>query len=291
MGNILKITNLQKSFGKKTVLKNVNLTMEEGHVIGIVGASESGKSTLLRTMMGMASVDEGRIEMFGNQINRNNQPKVQNVGALIQAPSFYQLFTGLEHLKLYDNSPDADQQIAFVSDYFKMNDYLSQPVSSYSLAMKQKLGLALAMVNHPQMLILDEPFVHLNMADQKRVTESIEKAKQAGQTVVITAENLTEITNLVDDVVVLDQGTVVTAGSLADLLDKSAQVYYLRTDADQTAQKLLKARGYLATKDDPIELTVSGSDSLNPLFQLLIDSQIQIESITCQHFVIGNCQF
>lgn len=100
MGNILKITNLQKSFGKKTVLKNVNLTMEEGHVIGIVGASESGKSTLLRTMMGMASVDEGRIEMFGNQINRNNQPKVQNVGGTDPSTKFLSTFYWFGTLKI-----------------------------------------------------------------------------------------------------------------------------------------------------------------------------------------------
>ena len=168
MATILKIENLTKRVKNHTLLDHVNLTIEESGVYGIIGRNGSGKSVLFKSIAGLLKPTEGTITLFNDRIDQGNFPN--NFGALLDTPGFLPNYTGFRNLKLLASIQDKvkDEEIRSTIEFVGLNPDSKTPVRKYSLGMKQRLGIAQAIMEKPKFLILDEP---MNGLDESGVNE------------------------------------------------------------------------------------------------------------------------
>jgi ABC-type multidrug transport system, ATPase component len=164
---LLKIKDLNKSFGNKEVLKNINFTVQQGHIIGLIGANGAGKTTIMKAILGILPFN-GKITINNKEVSIRQHQPLQTVGALIEYPGLYPYLTGREQLRLFSTGKDREKRVNDIISKLKMDHFADQKTKSYSLGMKQKLGVGLALLNNPQFVILDEP---MNGLDPKATKE------------------------------------------------------------------------------------------------------------------------
>ena len=226
---ILDVEGLSKNFGSKKVLQNVSFSVDRGHIVGLVGPNGAGKSTIMKAILGLFSYPSGKISIDGRPVSQTSHQELEKVGALIEYPGIYPFLSGLQHLELFSNDGVTRDQIMDIVDKMKMGSYIKRRAKTYSLGMKQKLGIALALVNHPELVILDEPMNGLDpQANKDLRTIILELAKQ-GTTFLISSHILSELEKLIDDLVVIDKGQIVYRGGTAALESGDTKVMVLKT--------------------------------------------------------------
>lgn len=194
--NIIKTNNLCKQFGKTTRVKNLNLSVEEGTIYGFLGPNGAGKSTTLKMILGLIKPTAGNISVFEKQINSNNRLEVlKDIGSLIESPSYYGHLTGYENLKIVQalrNVPD--ENITNALKIVRLENQKDKRVCHYSLGMKQRLGIAAAILANPKLLILDEPTNGLDPAGIQEIRELIiSLPTKFGMTVIVSSHLLSEV--------------------------------------------------------------------------------------------------
>ena len=159
--DVLTVEHLTKKIGNKTILEDVSLNLKRGQIIGLVGANGAGKTSLMKVILGYSSYQDGTFRII------ENKNKKSNVGALIENPGIYPFMSGYDNLKLLNETKNTHDIDTIVSQ-LDMDDYIHNKAKTYSLGMKQKLGIAIAFLNQPQLIILDEP---MNGLDPKAVRD------------------------------------------------------------------------------------------------------------------------
>lgn len=167
MEKVVTLTKIAKSFGKLQVLKDINLEINVGEILGLIGPSGSGKSTIIKIALGMENADQGEAKIFGQTMP--NRQLLAQIGYMAQTDALYLSLTGRENLKFYAqmkgiNRQAMTDQIAHVVDVVDLNEAIDQPVQGYSGGMMRRLSLAIALLGDPQLLILDEPTVGIDPA-------------------------------------------------------------------------------------------------------------------------------
>ncbi|WP_447084041.1 ATP-binding cassette domain-containing protein, partial [Staphylococcus aureus] len=148
--SILSVNHLSKKINNKIILENISFSLDEGHIVGLVGANGAGKTSLMKVILGYSDYQEGNFTSIRQDENHCN------IGALIENPGLYPFMSGYDNLKLLNES-NSTNPINQITDELKMNKYIHNKVKTYSLGMKQKLGIAIAFLNSPKLIILDEP--------------------------------------------------------------------------------------------------------------------------------------
>lgn len=171
---ILTVKHLNKSYGHQPVLRDVSFECTQGRIVGLVGANGAGKTTIMKAILGLLSTD-GEIQIAGESMQFDHHPILATVGSLIEYPSLYPYMSGWDNLRLFADGPDAQARLAAVVSALNMTDYIHQKARHYSLGMKQKLGVALAFLNQPQLVILDEPMNGLDPQGTKELRDFILK--------------------------------------------------------------------------------------------------------------------
>ncbi|HCY4944701.1 TPA: ABC transporter ATP-binding protein, partial [Staphylococcus aureus] len=166
--NILTVENLTKKIGNKTILENISLTLNSGQIIGLVGANGAGKTSLMKVILGYSSYQEGNFKVT------EIKEKKSNIGALIENPGIYPFMSGYDNIRLLNETKNTHDIDSIVSQ-LKMEEYIHNKAKTYSLGMKQKLGIAIAFLNQPQLIILDEPMNGLDPRAVRDVRELIVK--------------------------------------------------------------------------------------------------------------------
>lgn len=242
MTNILKIENLTKSYDKNIVLKNVNLEIQEGSIFGLIGPNGAGKSTLMKSILGLVKKDSGKISLYGKELNEKNQKETnKNLGSLIEAPSFYDHLTAYDNLDLICdmkniNKDKIDKTLRDVG-LIKSKD---KKVREFSLGMKQRLGIAIALIGNPKLLILDEPINGLDpygIEEMRDLFKSI--VKNSNTSILISSHILDEIEKISTHIGILKNGALTYTGSLKDYRDLHPPVIVLKTSDNLKASKLL----------------------------------------------------
>lgn len=279
MNNILEIQNLTKHFGNKTALDQVNFHIQKGHIVGLVGPNGAGKTTIMRAILGMVKCDHGQVKIDGDLITPINHPKLQQVGALIDYPGIYPYMTGYEQLKLYATGPDAEEKISQIVTELDMDSYIDKKTKAYSLAMKQKLGIAMALVNRAKFLVLDEPLNGLDSKASQNLQKLLKELAASGTTILISSHNLRELQNLVDDVIMIDQGKVVSAAPITEIAPEKIHSFVLETSDDMNARDLLEENNYPI--EDQQQLIISSAEPtiLAKTLRFLIESGIDVYSV------------
>ena len=170
--NVLTVEHLTKKIGKKTILEDVSLKLDQGQIAGLVGANGAGKTTLMKVILGYSNYQKGQFNVI------ENKHKKSNIGALIESPGIYPFMSGYDNLKILNESKNSNDIDTIVSQ-LKMNEYIHNKAKTYSLGMKQKLGIAIAFLNQPQLIILDEPMNGLDPKAVRDVRELIIKDRKS----------------------------------------------------------------------------------------------------------------
>lgn len=242
MTTIITTTGLCKRYGHVLRVKDLDLSVQEGAVYGFLGPNGAGKSTTLKMILGLAKPSAGSITVFGKQVNNRNRLAIlKEVGSLIESPSYYGHLTGEENLRIVQTLrgiPEKD--IQRVLHIVRLENQKNKTVGQYSLGMKQRLGLACALLGNPRLLILDEPTNGLDPAGIQEMRELIcSLPRQYGMTVVVSSHLLSEIDQMASNVGIISKGELIFQDSLPALHEKSQRNIAIRTLNNATAGKIL----------------------------------------------------
>jgi ABC-2 type transport system ATP-binding protein len=240
----LATRDLRKSYGKRVALAGLDLSVPTGVVYGFLGPNGAGKTTTMRLLTGLLHPDSGSIHLLGSPFTRGDRRRLFRVGALIEQPSFYPYLNGRQNLRelAATGAPVPKNRVEELLELVGLRDRAKDKVAGYSLGMKQRLGIAAALLSDPQLLLLDEPANGLDPAGIVAMRETLRHLAATGKTVFVSSHLLAEIQVMADVVGIIAAGRLVREGTMQQLLG-SQQVVRLRLqreDAD-AALKLLTA--------------------------------------------------
>lgn len=250
MGTVITTDSLTKKYGKKDVVKNLDLSVPGGSIYGFLGPNGAGKSTTMKMILGLIKPSKGKITVLGKEVNEKNRLSVlRNTGSLIESPSYYGHLSGAENLEIIctlKNVPPSE--IQRVLKIVRMEKQKDKKVSQYSLGMKQRLGLAAALLGNPKILLLDEPTNGLDPAGIQEMRELIcSLPNQYGMTVLVSSHLLSEIDQMATHVGIINQGELIFQDSLSALHKHSHSRLILKTDNDTEALSFLLSFGFSAS--------------------------------------------
>lgn len=246
METLLKLENVSKKYGRETVLKDVNLELKRGEIVGLVGPNGAGKSTIMKIISGLISNFDGTAMINGENI-RDMKCSSKKVGCLIENPGYYGSDTGFDNLKFCAKLSGAYSkiQIMDLAKRIGIDNALKKRVSNYSLGMKQKLGICMAMVGHPEILILDEPTNGLDPDTIPVVRNMIKySAEKMNCAVLVSSHILSEIEAVCDSVYFIRDGRII---SEKDIGSEERTVYSFSSDSPLQLIECLKKMGFYAT--------------------------------------------
>ena len=276
---MLKINQLDKFFGKKQVLHQISFEIKRGHIVGLIGANGAGKTTIMKAILGITAFD-GDIQLDDQKITVDNHSALEHVGALIEYPGLYPYLTGREQLLLFANGPQRHERVNQTIEELHLAAYADVKTKKYSLGMRQKLGIALAFVNRPELVSLDEPMNGLDPKATMALRQLIVRKRDEGTTFLISSHILSELQKVADDVIIIDQGRLIIDATMSELLKKSQTYFWIATDQDEMAQKLLAEQGYVVSNEEQgLKISRSSIPSINDLLKLLWRKDIVIKDI------------
>jgi ABC-type multidrug transport system ATPase subunit len=227
---VIHTEGLTKRYGKITVVEDLDLDVRSGDRYGFLGPNGSGKSTTVRMLLGLVFASSGSIELIGEPVPKQVRTALQKVGAIIESPAFWPNLSGRRNLALRDacgsggGRRDRDQRVAEALDRVGMTTIDERPVKAYSLGMKQRLGLAAALLRKPDLLVLDEPTNGLDPQGTLEIRELLIELNEAGTTVFLSSHQLIEIEALCTRVGMISAGRMVVQDELAALRQPTGQV-------------------------------------------------------------------
>jgi ABC-2 type transport system ATP-binding protein len=235
---------LVKRYGRITAVDEVDLTVKAGDVYGYLGPNGAGKTTTLRMMLGLITPDAGTVQLFGRDPLVEGVRALDGVAGFVEAPRFYPYLTGRRNLELVAalDGGDAAARIDAALDTVELADRARDKVGGYSHGMRQRLGLAGALLRDPRLLILDEPATGLDPAGMRDMRLLIRRLADDGITVLLSSHLMAEVEELCDRVVIIASGRVRYEGALEDLIATTAGRYELRTTDDERARQIAAAQ-------------------------------------------------
>jgi len=265
MSQIVSTHNLSKRYGNDYRVKDVNLSVCEGDIYGFLGPNGAGKSTTLKMILGLTRPTDGKVTVFGKDFEENRNLILSQTGSLIESPSYYGHLTGLENMRVIQRLRDVpDKNVSEALKIVRLENQKDKKVSQYSLGMKQRLGIAMALLSFPKLLILDEPTNGLDPAGIGEIRELIKSLPQRyGITVLISSHLLSEIEQIATSVGIINDGMMMFQGSMDALKNKNRPTIEIKTGHNKLAQELLLTKGL-----SPLHM----EDSL--MFEGLTDEQI-----------------
>ncbi len=245
MATIAQVRRLTKSFGSLKAVDELSFSVEEGDVYGFLGQNGAGKSTTLRMLLSLVYPTSGEIELLGLNLSSHRKAILQQVGAVIEHPELYPYFSGLENLSLFSRlsggrikRKELMQQLELVG----LADRATDKVHTYSMGMKQRLGIAVALVNDPALIILDEPTNGLDpqgIADIRHLI--LHLSRDRNKTLIVSSHLLAEMQVIANRMLIMDKGTKVVEGDMSALLDPSKTIVFLDSTNNEGARRMLEA--------------------------------------------------
>ncbi len=251
--NIIQTSDLCKQYGGALRVSHLNLSVPEGSVYGFLGPNGAGKSTTLKMILGLVRPTAGSIEVLGKSMDSANRLAVlRQVGSLIESPSYYGHLTGEENLRIVQTLRGVpEKNIREVLQIVRLDGQRGKKAAHYSLGMKQRLGLAAALLGYPKLLILDEPTNGLDPAGIQEMRELIcDLPRRFGMTVVVSSHLLSEIDQMADHVAIIREGELVFQDTLETLHSRSCRHLAMKTTDNETARRILKEQELSCQEQD-----------------------------------------
>lgn len=286
MNAVITTHSLTKIYHKKTVVNQLDLSVPSESIYGFLGPNGAGKSTTLKLLLGLVKPTEGSVSILGRKVNASNRLSIlSQTGSLIESPAYYGHLTGRENLKIIctlKNVPE--NRIDHVLEIVRMENQQNKKVSHYSLGMKQRLGLAAALIGAPKLLLLDEPTNGLDPAGIQQMRELITSLPaQFGITVLVSSHLLSEIDQMATHVGIIDKGCLIFQDSLSVLHEHSRSRLLLCTDNDRASMELLRRAHIPAEfRQNQLYLRIQEDAAVIKAVSCLVSSGIGILRLTEQ---------
>lgn len=278
---LIETNNLTKKFGTFTAVNGVDLKVPKGGVYGFLGPNGAGKSTTIRMLLGLISPTEGEAKLFGKSIVNNRIEILKNVGSMVESPSYYGHLTAYENLNIAREILRVDKKdIENVLEVVGLKEVRNKKVREFSLGMKQRLGIAQALIGSPKLLILDEPTNGLDPEGIREIRTLIKTLpKEMGITVLVSSHLLSEIELMSTDVGIINKGEIIFQGPLEELHRTSDSEIKICAKPLKKAVGYLESRGYkVGMRDDHIY--VNGFGDIPKLTKELVMNDFDIYHIS-----------
>jgi ABC-2 type transport system ATP-binding protein len=249
---IIQLEGVSKRFGSVRAVTDVTFDVARGRCLGWLGPNGSGKTTLIRCMLGLARVSAGTIHVRGRRIPEEARRALERVGGMVEEPQFYPYLSGRRNLQVWASfyGGDAHDRVDWALGRVDLSARAKSPVKQYSQGMRQRLGLARALLNDPELLILDEPSNGLDPAGMAELRDMIRSfVDEEGRTVFVSSHLLDEVQKTADDIAIVNAGRLLTHGSVRDLVAGGAQRIRLRVDDPARAGTVLERLPYVSAID------------------------------------------
>jgi ABC-type multidrug transport system ATPase subunit len=261
--SVIKVQNISKHFGSLKAVDDLSFEVQAGQVFGFLGQNGSGKSTTIRMLLSLIHPTSGQIEIFGKRIEKDREAILEQVGAIIERPDLYPYLSAREHLELFAKvrkQKIGEADINATLEKVGLAHRSKDKVQTFSLGMKQRLGIGIALVHNPSLIILDEPTNGLDpqgIADIRQLIQYL--AKEEGKTVLVSSHLLSEIEQVAHQILIIHQGKKMVEGVTKELLDPEKRIVQIKTTDDANALKVIAAgrfSNYLLPRGEGVYLKI-----------------------------------
>ena len=274
---VLKCINLCKKIGKNEILKDISFELEEGDILAFIGPNGSGKTTTIKCMLGLNTINSGDVIINDYSIKTDFKEAIERVGAIVENPDLYMNLSGLENLKLFKNMySNVDMNdIKRVVEIVGLEKRIKDKVSKYSLGMRQRLGIAQALLHKPDLLILDEPTNGLDpegIKDLRNLLKKIAKEERIG--IFISSHNLAELESFCNKVCIIKNGKIVETNTISKLKKEINSKYIFEVSSTSKIKKLLKEEINILS-DNTFEVDID-KESIAKINEKLVSAKIKV---------------
>ena len=277
---ILKCENLHKKIGKKEILKGISLELDEGDILGFIGPNGAGKTTTIKLILGLQSITSGKVFINDYDIERDFEKAIAKVGSIVENPDLYMYMSGYDNLKLIANLYKTvdKKRIDEVVNLVGLENIIHDKVSKYSLGMRQRLGVAQAILHKPTLLILDEPTNGLDPEGIKSMRELLVKlAKEEHMAILISSHNLAELESFCNKVCIIKNGVIIETSDIQDVKKEVSDGYFIFEVNDTKQAKLLLGNDSTIIDESKIRVSTK-KENVPDLVKKLVLQDIKIYS-------------
>lgn len=290
MSNIIEVKDLTKEFKEIKAVDNLSFSVEVGKVYGFLGQNGAGKSTTIRMLLTLIKPSAGTIEIFGMNLQQHRKEILSQVGAIIERPDLYKYLTALENLRIFaamSGVKISEKKLMDQLNEVGLAERAHSKVKTYSQGMKQRLGIATALVHNPKLIILDEPTNGLDpqgIADIRNLI--IRLSKESGKTLLISSHLLSEMELIADSMLIIDKGKKLVEGNVNDLFDPAETVVELKTTDDAAVFEQLHSsplKKYLQGKRNDCLLLKLHRNEVPAVMKELVKMDVNVISLHSKH--------
>lgn len=281
---VLEVSGVSKNFGARRVLNNVSFNVGEGDITGFLGPNGAGKTTCIKIILGLLKADSGKVRICGHDICDEHELALEGVGAIVESPDLYSYLTGRENLmqfaRIYGVS---DDRVAAVADMVRLSGRLDEKAKGYSLGMRQRLGIAQALLASPKLLILDEPTNGLDPAGIKELRDILRSCALSGCAVLVSSHQLPELQLMCNKVCIIERGEIIATRSIEEftLADPSQpRPHRLEVSDTQKALELIKKHDPTASADGNFVTCILPKPAAAAINRELVLAGIEVYSLT-----------
>jgi len=278
---MIEVRGLVKSYNRNTVLNGVNITVPQNKIYGFLGRNGAGKTTTLKAILGLITYQQGTITVNGKSVTKTNNLALNNVGCLIEFPGFYPNLSGIDNLRIFGTLLNKPFYLEDVLETVGLLQDMNKKVSAYSLGMKQRLGIARALLGDPDTLLLDEPINGLDPAgirDMRQLLKTL--SVEHGKTILLSSHILSEIEQIVDFIGILKDGTIIVEEPISETRKRCIQKGFIKTSDNHRAIKIIE--GVFGIKGIAIneKIEIKGDVDFGLLNKGLVESGIIVSELS-----------
>ncbi|MCM3598607.1 ABC transporter ATP-binding protein [Metabacillus idriensis] len=277
----LVVENLRKKIGKKEIIKDISFQLERGEVFGFLGPNGAGKTTTIRMLVGLIKATSGKITICGHDLKSDFSNAIKNIGCIVENPELYPYLTGLENLHYFFRMVPGlpKERIDEVVELVGLQNRIGDRVSTYSLGMRQRLGIAQALLGKPNVLILDEPTNGLDPVGIREMREFIRfLAEKEGLSVLVSSHLLSEIQLMCDRVAIISKGAILKVDTVEHLLAEKERVIW-RLDPFEKGKAILAGETTLIAEYDDRIITYNEEESIPAWNEKLVGAGVKVREI------------
>ena len=283
---VLECYNLKKQVKNKIIVQDISFSVNKGDIVGLLGPNGAGKTTIIKLILGLIKISEGSIFINGYNIEKDFVKAIDKVGAIVESPDLYMYLSGYDNLKITANNYKniSKDRILEVAKIVGLDNRIKDKVSTYSLGMRQRLGIAEAIINNPELLILDEPTNGLDIEGTIEMRNLIKSLSNQGIAILISSHNLTEIDNLCNRIIAIKNGKMVTD----ETIDKFKQIsnessYIFELNNIDNLDKILQNYKFEKIDKNKIRVYIS-KENVSEITQKLLTNNYQVYSVKEEQF-------
>ena len=284
---VLEVLGLKKRIGLKTIVEDITFDMHEGEIIGLLGPNGSGKTTIMRMMVGLTKISKGDVYCFEKPLGLGKNTMLKEVGSMIETPEFYNYMSGWSNLKQIARvcgKKVTRARMKELVEFVGLSKVIRKKVKTYSLGMRQRLGLAQALLNDPKILILDEPVNGLDPQGVQDFRNKLKEIAATGVSILISSHLLDEIEKLCDRVIVIERGKIIADDKLEHLISEEVVKTLIATHDVEKSEMLVRELGirYELTKEGFVFKNLSREEK-SRIISYLVNNNVELDTVRELH--------